>query len=127
MRVVVIMVKRGGKEVYTVEIDKKNYDGIKKKAVQENSTVKEFINRILDRELKKEKLLEYSEIQLIGSAGVDTVVLRERKTKQNIDITVGKGTLYCNSCKSKECIHTQLALLIPKVVDSMIDKFYSVD
>jgi predicted CopG family antitoxin len=122
------MVKRGGKEIVTVEIYKQVYDTLKERANLENSSVKDFINQILQNEVKRAKVLirYFPHLSKVGMVG-DILVVRDKKIKDDVDIFESNGKLFCEHCESNDCVHIQYVMMLPDGLKLLKGKLYEND
>src|SRR5919109_823113 len=110
------MVKRGGKEVITVEIFKETYDTMKLIAIRRRWSAKEYINSVLTEAIERDKFLQ-SYAPSLSKVGYeeDILFVRDAKLKETAEIYLRDRSLYCNICESKDCVHIHYALALPEV------------
>ena len=114
------MVKRGSKEIFTVDIEKEIYDICKKKAELGRYTVKEYINNILRRDTDRTKILLKSmpNLSMGGYQKNKFIFVNDKNADVEdgvVDVYVGaRGDLYCELCQSYDCEHAQFAALQPE-------------
>jgi len=112
------MVKRGGKEIITVDIEKDIYDILKKKAEFGRYTVKDYINNILRRDTDRTKILLKSmpRLSMGGYKKKSMIFVEDEEASDGIaDVFVGsRGELFCEDCESYDCEHVQFAALQPE-------------
>jgi hypothetical protein len=112
------MVKRGGKEIVTVDIYKETYDVLKERAKLDRYEVKEYINKILSSEVEKAKfLLKY--MPSLSYAGklddMSMLFIKDKKIGDQVDVYVNdEGRLHCEYDGSDDCVHVQFALMLPQ-------------
>jgi hypothetical protein len=107
------MVKRGGKEVITVEIFKETYDAMKVIATRKRWSAKDYINTVLMEAIERDKFLQ-SYAPSLSKVGYEDDILFIR------DIKLGKtAEIYLrdhsNICECKDCVHIHYALALPEV------------
>lgn len=113
------MVKRGGKEIVTVDIEKDIYETIKKKAGIGRFTVKEYINNILREDANRAKILLKSmpRLTMEGYKKNSMIFVGDEKVDDGLaDVFVVAGRLHCEFCDSFECEHVQFASLQPEAL-----------
>jgi hypothetical protein len=110
------MVKRGGKEVITVEIFKETYDAMKVVAATKRWSAKDYINTVLMEAIEREKFLR-SYAPSLSKVGYedDILFIRDTKLGKTTEIYLRDRSLYCNVCESKDCVHIHYALALPEV------------
>jgi hypothetical protein len=110
------MVKRGGKEVITVEIFRETYEIMKSVAVKKRWNTKEYINSVLKDAIERDKFLQaYAPFLIkVGYEG-NILFIRDSKIGKTAEIFLREQVLYCNLCESKDCIHIHYALALPEV------------
>jgi hypothetical protein len=74
------MVKRGGKEVITVEIFKKTYDAMKHVATRKRWSAKDYINAVLMEAIERDKFLQ-SYAPSLSKVGYEDDILFIRDAK----------------------------------------------
>ncbi|HKU48479.1 MAG TPA: hypothetical protein VJP79_00890 [Nitrososphaera sp.] len=118
------MVKRGGKEVVTVEIFKETYDIMKSAAQKNRWNTKEYINSVLESVVEREEFLR-SYMPYLGKVGYESSILfiRDSKLQKTAEVQLLKDrTLYCSICESKDCMHIHYALALPEIVKLYLKK-----
>jgi hypothetical protein len=110
------MVKRGGKEVITVEIFKDTYDVMKANAEKKRWNTKDYINTILMEAIERDRFLQsYApSLSKIGYEG-NILFIRDAKKNKTAEIYLRDRALYCNLCEEKSCVHVHYALALPEV------------
>jgi hypothetical protein len=110
------MVKRGGKEVITVEIFKETYEAMKFIATRKRWSAKEYINTVLMEAIERDKFLQ-SYAPSLSKVGYedDILFIRDIKLGKTAEIYLRDRSLYCNVCESKDCVHIHYALALPEV------------
>jgi hypothetical protein len=110
------MVKRGGKEVITVEIFKETYDAMKVVAARKRWSAKDYINTVLMEPIERDKFLR-SYAPSLSKVGYedDILFIRDTKLDKTAEIYLRDRFLYCNVCESKDCVHIHYALALPEV------------
>jgi hypothetical protein len=110
------MVKRGGKDIVTVDVYRENYIALKAKATKERYDMKEYINHILKSYLDKGYLIEEMAPHLnIDSIQDNTITLKDNKTKNLVDVLYVGGELQCETDKATDCIHTRFVWASPEL------------
>lgn len=109
-------VKRGGRNVVTVEIFLENYEKIKQRAVQKRLNIKEYVNDFIQLYLEKEEFLT----RVAPSLSVDSyegnrITLKDVKKKILVDVYYINGDLQCEIDQSTNCIHTKFIWMIPEI------------
>ena len=109
------MVKRGGREVITVEIFRDTYEIMKSVAGKKRWNTKEHINSVLREAIDREKFLQaYAPYLLkVGYEG-NILFIKDSKNGKTAEIYLREQMLYCNICESKDCIHIHYALALPE-------------
>ena len=110
------MVKRGGKEVITVEIFRETYEIMKSVAEKKRWNTKEYINSVLKDAIDRERFLQaYAPFLVkVGYEG-NILFIRDSKLGKTSEIILREQVLYCNLCESKDCIHIHYTLALPEV------------
>src|SRR5215212_8749233 len=110
------MVKRGGKEVITVEIFKETYDAMKVIATRKRWSAKDYINTVLMEAIERDKFLQ-SYAPSLSKVGYedDILFIRDIKLGKTAEIYLCDHSLYCNICECKDCVHIHYALALPEV------------
>jgi hypothetical protein len=110
------MVKRGGKEVITVEIFKETYDAMKVIATRKHWSTKDYINSVLMESIERDKFLR-SYAPSLSKVGYedDILFIRDIKLGKTAEIYLRDRSLYCNVCECKDCVHIHYALALPEV------------
>jgi hypothetical protein len=110
------MVKRGGKEVITVEIFKETYDAMKVIATRKRWSTKDYINTVLMEAIERDKFLQ-SYAPSLSKVGYedDILFIRDIKLGKTAEIYLRDHSLYCNICECKDCVHIHYALALPEV------------
>ncbi len=114
------MVKRGGKEIITVDVEKEIYEILKKKAELGRYTVKEYINNILRRDAERTKILLKSmpRLSMAGYKKNSMIFVGDKEVDDgSADVFVIDGKLYCEFCQSYDCEHVQFAALQPEAME----------
>jgi hypothetical protein len=120
------MVKRGGKEVITVEIFKETYDAMKVIATGKRWSTKDYINTVLVEAIERDKFLQ-SYAPSLSKVGYeeDILFVRDAKLKETAEIYLRDRSLYCNICESKDCVHIHYALALPEVAKLYLQRLTS--
>ena len=110
------MVKRGGKEVITVEIFKEPSDTMKAIATKKRWSTKDYINSVLLEAIERDKFL-YSYAPSLSKVGYEDNILfiRDAKLGKTAEISLRDRSLYCNVCNSKDCVHIHYAFALPEM------------
>ena len=110
------MVKRGGKEVITVEIFKETYDAMKVVAARKRWSAKDYINTVLMEAIERDKFLR-SYAPSLSKVGYedDILFIRDTRLGKTAEIYLRDRSLYCNVCESNDCVHIHYALALPEV------------
>lgn len=110
------MVKRGGKEIITVEIFKETYDAMKLIATRKRWSAKDYINTVLIEAIERDKFLHSYSPSLSRVGYQDNILfIRDAKLGKTAEIFLRDRSLYCNVCESKDCVHIHYALALPEV------------
>ena len=109
-------VRRGGRNVVTVEIFIENYEKMKQRAIQKRLNIKEYVNDFLQLYLEKEEFLS----RVAPSLSVDSyegnrITLKDVKKKVLVDVFYINGELQCDADQSSNCIHTKFIWMIPEI------------
>jgi hypothetical protein len=117
------MVKRGGKEVITVEIFKETYDVMKANAEKRRWNTKDYINTVLMEAIERDKFLQsYApSLSKIGYEG-NILFIRDAKKGKTAEIYLRDRSLYCNLCDEKDCVHIHYALALPETAKLYLQK-----
>jgi hypothetical protein len=117
------MVKRGGKEVITVEIFKETYDVMKATAAKRRWNTKDYINTVLMEAIERDRFLQ-AYAPFLSKIGFEDNILfvRDSKLGKTAEIYLRDRTLYCNVCESKDCIHIHYALALPEITKLFLRK-----
>jgi len=117
------MVKRGGKEVITVEIFKETYDVMKALATKKRWNTKDYINTILLEAIERDKFLQ-AYAPFLSKIGFEDNILfvRDLKLSKIAEIYLRDRALYCNICESKDCMHIHYALALPEITKMYLHK-----
>jgi hypothetical protein len=117
------MVKRGGKEVVTVEIFKETYDVMKATAGKKRWNTKDYINTVLLEAIERDKFLQ-TYAPFLSKIGFEDNILfvRDAKLGKTGEIYLRDRILYCNVCDSKDCIHIHYALALPETAKLYLRK-----
>ena len=117
------MVKRGGKEVITVEIFKETYDLMKANAERMKWNTKEYINSVLTESIERDKFLQ-SYAPFLSKVGYQDNILfiRDAKISKTAEIYLKDRGLYCGLCESKDCMHIHYAFVLPEVAKMFLKK-----
>jgi hypothetical protein len=120
------MVKRGGKEVITVEIFKETYDAMKVIATRKRWSAKDYINTVLMEAIERDKFLQ-SYAPSLSKVGYedDILFIRDIKLGKTAEIYLRDRSLYCNVCECKDCVHIHYALALPEVAKLYIRRLVS--
>jgi hypothetical protein len=110
------MVKRGGKDVITVEIFKETYDSMKAIATKKRWSTKDYINTVLLEAIERDKFLHLY-APLLSKVGYEDNILfiRDAKLGKTTEISLRDRSLYCNVCDSKDCVHIHYAFALPEM------------
>lgn len=117
------MVKRGGREVITVEIFKQTYDVMKANAEKRRWKVKDLINTVLAEAIERDRFLQ-SYAPYLSKIGYEDNVLfiKDSKLGKTAEVYLRDRALYCNICESKDCIHIHYSLALPEVAKLYLRK-----
>jgi hypothetical protein len=117
------MVKRGGKEVITVEIFKETYDTMKAIATKKRWSTKDYINSVLLEAIERDKFL-YSYAPSLSKVGYEDNILfiQDAKLGKTAEISLRDRSLYCNVCNSKDCVHIHYAFALPEMAKLYLHK-----
>ena len=117
------MVKRGGKEVITVEIFKETYDVMKAHAEKKRWNTKDLINTVLVEAIERDRFLQ-SYAPYLSKIGFESNVLfiRDSKLGKTAEVYLRDRALYCNVCGSKDCAHIHYSLALPEVAKLYLRK-----
>jgi len=117
------MVKRGGKDVITVEIFKETYDVMKTTAAKRRWNTKEYINTVLVEAIERDRFLQ-AYAPFLSKIGFEDNILfvRDSKLGKTAEVYLRDRTLYCNVCDSRDCIHIHYALALPEIAKLYLRK-----
>jgi hypothetical protein len=117
------MVKRGGKEVITVEIFKETYDVMKSTAEKLRWNTKEYINTILLEAIERDRFLQTYAPFLAKVGYQDNILfIRDAKQGKTAEVFLKDRALYCGLCESKDCMHIHYAFALPEVAKMYLKK-----
>lgn len=117
------MVKRGGKEVVTVEIFKETYDTMKSTAEKMRWNTKEYINTVLAEALERDEFLQTYAPYLSKVGYQDNILfIRDAKKNKTAEVYLKDRALYCGLCESKDCMHIHYAFVLPEVVKMFLKR-----
>lgn len=117
------MVKRGGKEVVTVEIFKDTYDTMKSTAEKMRWNTKEYINSVLAEALERDKFLQTYAPYLSKVAYQENILfIRDMKKNKTAEVFLKDRALYCGLCESKDCVHIRYAFVLPEVTKMFLKR-----
>ena len=109
------LVRRGGKEVVTVEIFKETYEIMKSVAQKNRWNTKDYINSVLQGAVETDKFLKaYMPFLSKVAYESNTLFIKDSKTKQIAEVQLRDRMLFCNVCESNDCIHIHYALALPE-------------
>lgn len=117
------MVKRGGKQVITVEIFKETYDLMKAVAEKKRWNTKEYINTVLRDAIERQKFLHaYAPYLLrVGHEG-NILFIRDSKMRKTAEIHLRDRSLFCSICESRDCTHIHYAFALPEIAKLYLQK-----
>lgn len=117
------MVKRGGKDVITVEIFKETYDVMKSIAEKKRWNTKDYINIVLKESIERNRFLQAYAPYLfkVGYEG-NILFIKDTKIGKTAEIYRRDKALYCNICESKDCVHIHYTLALPEVAKLYLKK-----
>ncbi|AIC16933.1 hypothetical protein NVIE_026640 [Nitrososphaera viennensis EN76] len=117
------MVKRGGKEVITVEIFKQTYEVMKSAAEKMHWNTKEYINSVLVEAIERDRFLQSYAPYLSKIGYQDNILfIRDSKAGKTAEVYLKDRTLYCGLCESKDCSHIHYAFALPEVAKMFLKK-----
>ena len=107
------MVKRGGREVITVEIYKENYNYFKENAIKNKRETKEYINEILELNVEKDKMLQIHtpSLEMIGVSN-QVLYIKDNRKNKIVEIRMSEGRLFCTD---DDPIYLQFAWALPEL------------
>lgn len=111
------MVKRGGREVITVDIYQETYNLLKAEAKKQRYPVVKYINDMLAMNVEKDQFLrEYAPgWEVRRPMEEDRITFINAKTREFAEVFVRDGELRCSLDESTDCIHTHYAWALPEV------------
>ncbi|MDR4490868.1 MAG: hypothetical protein R2685_08195 [Candidatus Nitrosocosmicus sp.] len=114
--VICMPVRRGGRNVVTVEIFIENYEKMKQRAIQKRLNIKEYVNDFLQLYLEKEEFLSWVAPSLsVDSYEGNRITLKDTNKKVLVDVFYSNGELQCDVDQSNNCIHTKFIWMIPEI------------
>jgi hypothetical protein len=117
------MVKRGGKQVITVEIFKETYDLMKSVAEKKRWNTKEYINAVLRDAIEREKFLRvYAPYLLRIGQEQNTLFIKDSRMRRTAEIHLRDRRLFCSVCHSRDCTHIHYALAVPEIAKLYLRK-----
>ena len=112
--------------VVTVDILKPNYNILRDKAKVQRYSVKEYINKILESTIQKERFLErYAPYLSVLHFIYDRVTLEDKNPKAKvrfIDVKVRDHELICEKDERTDCIHCHFVWAIPEIAKLNLKK-----
>jgi hypothetical protein len=120
------MVKRGGKEVVTVEIFKETYEAMKAIATKKRWSTKDYVNTVLLEAIERDRFLQLyaPSLSKVGYED-DTLFIRDAKLGKTAEIYLRDRSLYCNVCDSKDCAHIHYAFALPEMAKLYLHRLVS--
>lgn len=117
------MVRRGGKEVVTVEIFEETYNVMKANAEKKRWNTKDYINIVLMEAIERDQfLLSYApSLSKIGYED-NILFIRDARKNKTAEIYLRDRGLYCNVCDEKDCVHIHYALALPETAKLFLRK-----
>ena len=117
------MVRRGGKEVITVEIFKQTYDVMKANAGKKRWNTKDYINTILQEAIERDRFLQ-SYAPSLSKIGyeVNILFIRDAKRNKTAEVYLRDRALYCSVCEERNCVHVHYALALPETAKLYLRK-----
>jgi hypothetical protein len=104
------MVRRGKKEIVTVDVYKENYVPLKEKASAKRYGVAEYVNHRLEMALKRDEFLSSLAPHLsVDSSEGDLIVIRDDGLRGFVELRLREGALYCDHDRTTDCYHTRFA------------------
>jgi hypothetical protein len=120
------VVKRGGKEVITVEIFKETYDAMKAIATKKRWSTKDYINTVLLEAIERDKFLQSYAPSLTKVGYEDDILfIRDTKLGKTAEVYLRDRALYCNVCDSKDCVHIHYAFALPEIAKLYLHRLVS--
>lgn len=117
------MVKRGGRDVITVEIFKQTYDLMKSTAEKMHWNTKEYINSVLVDAIERDRFLQSYAPYLSKIGYQDNILfIRDAKANKTAEVYLKDRTLYCGLCESKDCNHIHYAFALPEISKMFLKK-----
>lgn len=117
------MVKRGGREVITVEIFKDTYDVMKSIATKRRWNTKDYINTVLMEAIERDKFLQAYAPSLSKISYEDNILfIKDAKLGKTAEVYLRDRSLYCNVCESRDCVHIHYALALPEAAKLYLKK-----
>lgn len=114
--VICMPVRRGGRNVVTVEIFIENYEKMKQRAIQKRLNIKEYVNDFIQLYLEKEEFLSWVAPSLsVDSYEGNRITLKDTNKKVLVDVFYSNGELQCDVDQSNNCIHTKFIWMIPEI------------
>jgi hypothetical protein len=117
------MVKRGGKDVITVEIFRETYAIMKSQAERKRRNTKEYINSVLTEAIERDRFLQAfaPSLMRVGYEG-NILFIKDAKMGKTTEIYLRDHTLYCNICESNDCLHIHFALALPEAAKLILKR-----
>lgn len=117
------MVKRGGKEVITVEIFKETYDVMKANAEKKRWNTKDLINTVLAEAIERDRFLQ-SYAPYLSKIGYESNVLfiKDSRLGKTAEVYLRDRALYCSVCEERNCVHVHYALALPETAKLYLRK-----
>lgn len=117
------LVRRGGKEVVTVEIFRETYEIMKSVAQKNRWNTKDYINSVLEGAVDRDKFLKaYMPFLSKVAYESNTLFIKDSKTKKTAEVQLRERMLSCNICESNDCIHIHYALALPEAAKLYLKK-----
>lgn len=120
------MVKRGGREIITMDIFKENYLKLKKEAEAEKEDVKGYLNKLIEDHISQKEFLD----KIAPSLGLeeiegDKIILKDPKERKFIDLHYTKDlNISCTDDKCKkhkeDCKHKRFVYMNSDIIAKLI-------
>lgn len=112
------MVRRGKKEIVTVDVYKENYIPLKHEAHAKRYGVAEYVNHKLQLALERERFLHsYAPHLSVDSCEGDIIVIRDDSIRGFVELRLRDNSLQCDHDNTTDCIHTRFAWASNEIVN----------
>jgi hypothetical protein len=116
-----MVITRGGREIVPVDVWNTSYTVLALEAKEKRYTIKDYINRILELSIKKNKFLEkyapYLQVDSFTDNRVTLVDSNHKYKKKFVDVEVRNHELVCLAHEMNDCVHCHFVWAIPELAN----------